>query len=65
MTKKFKSPKYIERIDDGELFSLNKDGETYSMEMMKKDFPKSLMSKYTYDTLMVAHKGFFKISYKL
>lgn len=58
---KTKYPKYIERIDDGELFSLNKDGETYSLERMKKDFPENLANKHTYNTLMVTYKGCFRV----
>lgn len=34
------------RIDDGERFTLNEDGKTYSLEMMKKDFPGHLHHKY-------------------
>ena len=34
------------RIDDGEEFTLNKDGVTYSNEYMKREYPKSLTHKY-------------------
>ena len=34
------------RKDDGERFTLNDDGVTYSMEAMKKDFPNSLHQKW-------------------
>ena len=37
----------FERIDDGEMFTLNDDGETYSLEYMKKHYPDSLQTKYT------------------
>lgn len=37
--------------DDGEIFSINEDG-TYSLEMLKKDFPNSLMMKYTLKRLL-------------
>ena len=38
--------KVFTRKDDGERFTLNEDGVTYSMEMMKKDFPDSLHQKW-------------------
>jgi len=34
------------RKDDGERFTLNEDGVTYSMEAMKRDFPDSLHQKW-------------------
>jgi len=37
--------KVFVRIDDGERFTPNGDG-TWSLEMMKKDFPDSLCHKY-------------------
>lgn len=49
-------PKVIQRIDDGETFSLNEDGETYSSEAMKRDFPNSIHHKYTQQQLLI--KGF-------
>jgi hypothetical protein len=35
------------RKDDNEMFTLNSDGKTYSLEFMKRNFPKSLTMKYT------------------
>lgn len=55
--KKKKLPKFIERIDDGELFVRNKNG-TYSLLMMKRDFPKSFTFEYTYEELMGDSKNF-------
>lgn len=45
-------PKYLYRQDDNEKFSLNEDGETYSIEFMKVKFPKSFTFKYRYEVLM-------------
>lgn len=46
-----KLPKTLIRPDDKERFTLNKDGETYSLEFMKKEFPKSLRCKYSFEVL--------------
>jgi len=35
------------RKDDGEEFTLNSDGKTYSLAFMKRRFPKSFTFKYT------------------
>jgi len=43
------------RVDDGEEFTLNEDGETYSLEFMKRKFPKSLTHKYRKEHLMGSH----------
>ena len=43
------------RIDDGEEFTLNKDGMTYSLENMKKEFPNHLHMKYKEEHLMNEH----------
>ena len=40
------------RVDDGEEFTLNKDGKTYSLEFMKREFPNSLTHKYKKEALM-------------
>lgn len=40
-------PKKFIRIDDGEEITLNDDGETYSFESMKKQFPNNLHMEYT------------------
>ena len=40
------------RIDDGEEFTLNKDGVTYSPEHMKREYPESLTHKYEEKHLM-------------
>ena len=40
------------RIDDGEEFTLNEDGSTYSLEFMKKKFPKNLTHKHEKEHLM-------------
>jgi hypothetical protein len=45
-------PKQIERISDGEIFSLNDDGTTYSLDSMKKKWPEHFHNKYTYERLM-------------
>lgn len=39
------------RVDDGEVFTLNSDGKTYSLELMKRDFPKSHTFKYSKEVL--------------
>ena len=47
-------PIAFKRLDDDELFTLNDDSKTYSMENMKKDFPNSFYLKYrpsTFNTL--------------
>jgi len=54
--KKMKKPKIYIRPDDKEVFSLNKDGKTYSLEFMKKKHPKSLTFKY--DELNMIRCGF-------
>jgi len=43
------------RIDDGEEFTLNEDGVTYSLEFMKREFPDSLIRKYKKEHLMGSH----------
>ena len=43
---KSESPLIYIRPDDGEVFSLNEDGETYSLLRIKVDFPESLQQKY-------------------
>lgn len=43
--------KVFVRPDDGERFTLNKDGKTYSLEAMKRDFPNSLNIKWTAEQL--------------
>ena len=45
-----KLPTVMIRPDDGEVFSINSDG-TYSSELMKRDFPKSLDMKFNIITL--------------
>lgn len=45
-----KLPTVMIRPDDGEVFSINSDG-TYSSELMKRDFPKSLDMKFSIITL--------------
>ena len=42
------------RPDDWEVFSLNSDGETYSLERMKKDFPGHLHMEYPIETMRVS-----------
>jgi hypothetical protein len=39
-------PVAFKRKDDGELFTLNYDCVTYSLEFMKREFPNSLHMKY-------------------
>ena len=39
-------PIAFKRKDDGELFTLNDDGVTYSLEFMKREFPNNLHMKY-------------------
>lgn len=34
------------RLDDGELFTVNPDGETYSLKFMKEKYPNSIVSAY-------------------
>jgi len=54
-------PKIIIRIDDGEEFVLNENG-TYSSRCMLKFKEKGhLINEWTYDNLMVANKGYFKV----
>ena len=36
----------FERIADGELFTLNEDGITYSLKYMKDNFPDNLHMKF-------------------
>ena len=36
----------FERISDGELFTINEDGETYSLSWTKEKYPDSLYLKY-------------------
>jgi hypothetical protein len=60
MKTKTKLPKEIIRIDDGEVFTLNADGKTYSLEFMKRRFPSHLYSEYTYKVLMENYKGYFR-----
>jgi hypothetical protein len=43
------------RIDDGEEFTLNEDGKTYSSEFMKREFPKSLTHKHSKEALTGSH----------
>ena len=45
-------PKRLYRDSDGECFSLNNDGKTYSIEWFKVHFPRNLHCTWTYDTLM-------------
>jgi len=40
------------RPDDGEVFSLNDDGITYSLQKMKDEFPNHLHTKYTKELLI-------------
>jgi len=55
-------PKKIIRIDDGEEFILNENG-TYSNKCMLPFKAKGhLINEFTYDVLMVNHKGAFKVS---
>jgi hypothetical protein len=45
-------PKVMIRPDDGEIFSINSDG-TYSLELMKREFPNSSLMSYSKLTLDV------------
>ena len=40
-------PKGFVRLDDGERFTLNKDGITYSLEKSKEQFPDNYHTEYT------------------
>jgi hypothetical protein len=51
MVKMSKLPKYLFRPDDKERFSINEDGKTYSIDIMKKQFPQHLHHQYTYEEL--------------
>ncbi len=57
--KPFQYPKYIRRIDDGEIFIRNKNN-TYSLRFMIRRFPESFTFEHTYEQLMVNHKGSFE-----
>jgi hypothetical protein len=54
-------PAVIERIDDGELFTLNDDNKTYSSHAMKTKFPGHLTFQFEFDILMKRFKGHFRI----
>ena len=45
-------PKYLVRPDDHEIFSLNEDGKTYTIDEHKKQFPGHLHHKYTWERLV-------------
>lgn len=45
-------PKYYARPTDGTVFSINKDGKTYSVEDSKKNFPDNLHNEYTQEHLV-------------
>jgi hypothetical protein len=45
-------PKYLVRPDDLEIFSLNSDDETYSLDFIKKKYPESLYNRYSLDRLI-------------
>ena len=49
------------RIDDNELFTLNEDGETYSLHWTKVEFPDSIHSKY-YPSALSNTLGFSPIA---
>lgn len=46
-----KPEKYI-RPDDGEVFTLNNDGVTYSLEVIKRHYPQSRTIKWTEKALI-------------
>mgnify|MGYP001561317640 CR=1 FL=1 len=52
-------PLKLERISDGELFTLNKDGATYSIEEMKLQFPNHSNNKFSLASLV--NGGGFRI----
>jgi hypothetical protein len=52
-------PKYFVRKDDNAIFSLNEDGETYSLKAMKDEFPGHLNHKYDFDALHNDWEHFF------
>ena len=60
--KKRTIPIAFERINDGELFTINKDNETYSLDLMKKEYPNSRHMMYRPETL--SDKTTFKPIYK-
>lgn len=43
--------KVFVRPDDGERFTINEDGRTYSLEAMKRGFPDSLHQQWTAEQL--------------
>lgn len=45
-------PKYLVRPDDLEVFSLNSDEKTYSVDSAKKEFPRNLHAEFAYETLI-------------
>lgn len=43
------------RPDDGEIFSLNEDEETFSLKWLKEQFPNHLHHKFS-KTVLICHK---------
>lgn len=48
-------PTAFRRLDDGELFTLNPDGETYSLKFMKERFPESFTFAHKADLFPASH----------
>lgn len=46
-----KLPDYMIRPDDGYIFSINEDGETYSSLSGKSQYPNNLHNKYKFEIL--------------
>lgn len=44
-------PRYLVRLPDCEIFSLNSDGLTYSIDSLKEEFPNALHGEFQYCTL--------------
>jgi hypothetical protein len=48
-------PKKYIRNDDGEEFTLNEDEDTYSLEMMKREFPANHHMKWREEQFPLTH----------
>jgi hypothetical protein len=53
-------PKYLARPDDGEVWSLNEDGSTYSSKRFKDEHPDNITHEYAYETLLAC--AFYEVT---
>lgn len=54
-------PKKIIRINDGEEFVLNENGKYSNKHMLKYRKIGHLTGEWSYECLMIDHKGYFKV----